>query len=491
MSELLAKTLVMIEKDKEILKLKTELARQQNSIQQTSEQTLAKQQKEFQEQMEQMIVQKQAERSALKNQVQKLKIWWLQKYYTNIYTNGPPGFPNITDPIPTVHNTMTQSLTIGTMTIQTEAEDQDTQDNTTHTPSDTTRHPIAYPDTKLDFEHDPELDSEDQNILAIGSTDTLDNLIDNSDPTFDNEHNSSISDCTDIKQTVDNNDIGDPNESKTKTIDDNIQDQTSNIDNEDQDNSEFKSTEIIQTDNNTLDFNSPIDFNDHNSSMVTQAETNNSHKESKPIESEDESDPKSFESESIDFDIDSDVGSEHDFENLEAMKLQHKQEIRTMDFGPNLHTQVSECADIHAIKSNNLTCLNCKSPDHLVKDCPEPNKMQQPQSNNRQNNSIESTIEAPTQTLKSFLSNQKSHGYSKPKQPFHHKRANPHAKPSFKPTYRPHNNKGQYFKDNSKYQKQTAHNNAIEGYEAMYLNMCENFREKIPAGKPIPLFSFG
>ena len=177
--------------------------------------------------------------------------------------------------------------------------------------------------------------------------------------------------------------------------------------------------------------------------------------------------------------------------DLEAMRLQHKQEIGTMDFGPNLHTQVSECADIHAIKSNNLTCLNCKSPDHLVKDCPEPNKMQQPQSNNRQNSSIESAIEAPTQTLKSLLSNQKSHGYSKPKQPFHHKRANLHAKPSFKPTYRPHDNKGQYFKNNSKYQKQTAHTNAIEDYEAMYLNMCENFRAKIPASKPIPLFSFG
>ena len=93
-----------------------------------------------------------------------------------------------------------------------------------------------------------------------------------------------------------------------------MQDQTVNIDNEDQDNSEFESTEIIQTDNNTLDFNSPIDFNNHNGSMVTQAEINNNHKESKPIESEDESDSKSFESESIDFDIDSDVGSEHDFD---------------------------------------------------------------------------------------------------------------------------------------------------------------------------------
>ena len=92
---------------------------------------------------------------------------------------------------------------------------------------------------------------------------------------------------------------------------------------------------------------------------------------------------------------------------------------------------------LNAIKSNNLTCLNCKSPDHLVKDCPEPNKMQQVQSNKRQNNSIESAIEAPTQTLKSLLNIQKSHGYSKPKQPFHHKRAKPHGRPSFKPTYRP------------------------------------------------------
>ena len=71
--------------------------------------------------------------------------------------------------------------------------------------------------------------------------------------------------------------------------------------------------------------------------METQAETDNSHKESEPIESEDESDPRSFEPESID--VDSDVGSEHDFENLETMRLQHKQEIKTMNFGPNFHTQ--------------------------------------------------------------------------------------------------------------------------------------------------------
>ena len=57
-----------------------------------------------------------------------------------------------------------------------------------------------------------------------------------------------------------------------------MQDQTSNIDNEDQDNSEFESTEIIHIDNNTQDFNSPIDLNDHNNSMVIQAETDNSNR---------------------------------------------------------------------------------------------------------------------------------------------------------------------------------------------------------------------
>ena len=87
----------------------------------------------------------------------------------------------------------------------------------------------------VDFEHDPELDSKDQNILAIETTDTLDNYIDNIDPTFDNSLDSSINDCTDTKQTVDNNDSG----NLTETIDDNLQDQTDNIDNEDQGNSEF------------------------------------------------------------------------------------------------------------------------------------------------------------------------------------------------------------------------------------------------------------
>ena len=110
---------------------------------------------------------------------------------------------------------VTQPSTTGIMTTQIKTEDQATQDYAPPAPSDTPRHPVAHPDSGPDFEHDPALDSEDQYILAIDSTDTLDNPIDHSDPTFDNVHNSSISDCTDINQTVDNSDTGDPNVSQT------------------------------------------------------------------------------------------------------------------------------------------------------------------------------------------------------------------------------------------------------------------------------------
>ena len=191
---------------------------------------------------------------------------------------------------------MTQPSTIGTMTIQIETEDQATQDNAPPTPSDTARHLMAYPDTELDFEHDPELDSEDQNILPIESTDSLDNPIDN--------------DPIEIKDTI-----------------------------------------LPVVNNNTQDLNSPVDFNDHNNSMVTQAETNNSHKESKPIESEDESDSKSFESESIydldiDFDVDSDVDSEYDFEELGG---QHNSDP-TFDYVYN--SSISDRTDIKQTVGN-------------------------------------------------------------------------------------------------------------------------------------------
>ena len=56
--------------------------------------------------MKQMTVQKQAETSALQNQIQKLNASMQQQqqqqYYANMFTNGPPVFPNTTYPTQTV-----------------------------------------------------------------------------------------------------------------------------------------------------------------------------------------------------------------------------------------------------------------------------------------------------------------------------------------------------------------------------------------------------
>ena len=73
---------------------------------------------------------------------------------------------------------VTQPSTTGTMTTQIETEDSATQDNGPPIPSDTPRHHVAHPDTEHDFEHDPGLDSEDQNILATESTDLANMLPD-------------------------------------------------------------------------------------------------------------------------------------------------------------------------------------------------------------------------------------------------------------------------------------------------------------------------
>ena len=58
-----------------------------------------------------------------------------------------------------------------------------------------------------------------------------------------------------------------------------------------------------------------------------------------------------------------------------AMELQHKQEIRAIDFKPNNDTRVNKIApeitDIAAIRNNSLTCHKCGSPDHFIKDCPD------------------------------------------------------------------------------------------------------------------------
>ena len=165
------------------------------------------------------------------------------------------------------------------------------------------------------------------------------------------------------------------------------------------------------------------------------------------------------------------------------MRLQHKQEIRTTDFGPNFPTQSSECTDINTIRSGPMIYFNCKSPDHLIRDCPEPNNRQQGQGHNRQTSPLENTIGMITQALKSLLDNQNTHDYSKPKQPFHN-RSNPHPKPHFKPNNRFHDNRNQYPKDKGKYQRQFTHTNAVEEHEPLHESDYDHEQEDLISFDP-------
>ena len=54
-------------------------------------------------------------------------------------------------------------------------------------------------------------------------------------------------------------------------------------------------------------------------------------------------------------------GTHLDYYFQEAMRLQHKQETRAIDFGSERNTQVFECSDVNAIRANTGTCYYCKS----------------------------------------------------------------------------------------------------------------------------------
>ena len=64
------------------------------------------------------------------------------------------------------------------------------------------------------------------------------------------------------------------------------------------------------------------------------------------------------------------TGDSLEFFFNEAISLQHKQEIRSIDFGEPKQTSLSEC-EIQAMRTN--TCYKCGSEDHFIRDCPKPN----------------------------------------------------------------------------------------------------------------------
>ena len=83
-------------------KLRAELTKQQNSVQQTLEQTLASQDRSFQEQLKQMNDQRQAETSALQVQIKQLNanMEQQQKAYANMLNTSPPVYPFTSYPPP-------------------------------------------------------------------------------------------------------------------------------------------------------------------------------------------------------------------------------------------------------------------------------------------------------------------------------------------------------------------------------------------------------
>ena len=159
-------------------------------------------------------------------------------------------------------------------------------------------------------------------------------------------------------------------------------------------------------------------------------------------------------------------GTNLDYYFQEAMRLQHKQEIRTIDFGQDTQTQVSECSDILAIRSNPQVCFNCKSPDHFIRECPEEKK--QIPGNNRPLTKVDEALELLKEAFKSLGNNQATHGFNRPNQHSHSSRFNPQAKPSHKPPFKPQYNRGKTFKENSQYQRPTVNTNAIEDFEPQH-----------------------
>ena len=58
-----------------------------------------------------------------------------------------------------------------------------------------------------------------------------------------------------------------------------------------------------------------------------------------------------------------------DYYFKEAVALQCKQEISSINFGQQSFTNITECSDIQALCTNSGTFQGCCSPDHFIKDC--------------------------------------------------------------------------------------------------------------------------
>ena len=434
--QLKEKNMTLKEKANEIQRLKDELNQQQNSIQQTLEQTLAKQQKEFQDQLQKLNDQRQSETKVLHEQIQTLNVTMQQQqqYYANLGNPRPPLYPSTTVPPPPVipnqsslNGSLIQEFS-ATLNMQTQINKQHHLNMAPSYDGKDTKQFYTWLDEveRLSIQYGM-AKTEVAQITSRGSVHKyiqelqLQNL---GWDTIKVKLRERFSDCT--------------------------------------------STAAAQNKLSLLkqDGNSMHEYIAHFSDLLGHAynakatDVGTNFLANQFIQGIDETNKYTKNK------LREKSGNNLDYYFQEAMRLQHKQEIRAIDFGPNLPTQSLECTDINAIRSGPMTNFNCKSPDHLIRDCPKPNNRQQNQ--NRQNNSLENTIEVITQALKSLLNNQNTHGYNKPKQAFYHNRPNPQSKPNFKPNNRCHDNRNQHPKDKSKYQRQFTHTNAVEEHEPLH-----------------------
>ena len=150
-----------------------------------------------------------------------------------------------------------------------------------------------------------------------------------------------------------------------------------------------------------------------------------------------------------------------------AIKEDQRQKIRELDFGKSSSQASAQC-DINAIKGSG--CYKCGSNDHFIKDCPlnrekDSDLTHGPQkhykdyrSKSHDENSMEKSIQAITDLLKSLLKQNKPSHTTMNKSTHRHSYTNKHSdhKPSYKhPTHRPDKSDNRGYHNKGKYRHNT------------------------------------
>ena len=150
----------------------------------------------------------------------------------------------------------------------------------------------------------------------------------------------------------------------------------------------------------------------------------------------------------------------------ESLHLQHKQEIRAIDYKPDTETQTINfthaTTNINAIRNNSLTCHKCNSPDHFIKDCPhnKPQTNYRLNSKTQQDSQLELLIETLTKLTKTLSNEKSSQSYNRQG---NYQGNTRHSNPQSKSSYNnPKHANRQYNNYKGNPHRQTAHTNDID-----------------------------